>query len=157
MPVISTVRRPAARWLVVGLVVAAAGVVGRADTIVLKNGVVYRGVVDRDKPLLWVYDGLKRVVLRDSKVARIESDASLRKVAGPASMTDVVPGSSACRPASAVLAIAPVWSLVADAAPVPEKGSALAPLRNSDFSWSLTSPTKSTCGSRSRGWITSSK
>src|SRR4051794_2052856 len=51
-----------------------------ADTVVLKNGVVYRGTVDRDKPLLWVYDGLKRVVLRDSKVARIDSDASLRNL-----------------------------------------------------------------------------
>ncbi len=46
----------------------------------LKNGVVYRGTVDRDKPLLWVYDGLKRVVLRDSKVARIDSDAALRNL-----------------------------------------------------------------------------
>jgi acetyl esterase/lipase len=52
----------------------------RGDTVVLKNGIAYRGVVDRDKPLLWVYDGLKRVVLRDSKVARIDSDASFRNL-----------------------------------------------------------------------------
>ena len=52
----------------------------RADTVELKNGIVYRGTVDRDKPLLWVYDGLKRVVLRDSKVARIESDAAYRNL-----------------------------------------------------------------------------
>src|SRR5262249_2602928 len=39
-----------------------------------------RGTVDRDNTILWVYDGLKRVVLRDSKVARIESDASYRNL-----------------------------------------------------------------------------
>jgi predicted esterase len=50
----------------------------RADTVVLKNGIVYRGTIDRDRPLLWVYDGLKRVVLRDSKVDKINSDASFR-------------------------------------------------------------------------------
>jgi enterochelin esterase-like enzyme len=50
------------------------------DSVVLKNGIVYRGAIDKDKPLLWVYDGLKRVVLRDSKVARIESDTSYRNL-----------------------------------------------------------------------------
>ncbi len=50
------------------------------DTVVMNNGVVYRGMVDRDKPMLWVYDGLKRVALRDSKVRRIESDASFRNL-----------------------------------------------------------------------------
>jgi len=64
----------------VGLAAVLAYVAGRADTVLLKNGVAYRGVVDRDKPLLWVYDGLKRVVLRDSKVARIDSDASFRNL-----------------------------------------------------------------------------
>ena len=45
-----------------------------ADTIVLKNGIVYRGTIDRDNTILWVYDGLKRVILRDSKVERIVGD-----------------------------------------------------------------------------------
>jgi predicted esterase len=62
-----------AAWL--GLCVPA-----RTDTVVLKNGIVYRGTVDRDNTILWVYDGLKRVVLRDSKVARIESDAAYRSL-----------------------------------------------------------------------------
>ncbi len=66
------------RVLIVGLALTGAFATLRGDTVVLKNGVVYRGVVDRDKPMLWVYDGLKRTALRDSKVARIESDASLR-------------------------------------------------------------------------------
>ncbi|MCA1686043.1 MAG: alpha/beta hydrolase [Planctomycetia bacterium] len=52
----------------------------RGDSVVLNNGIVYRGTVDRDKPLLWVYDGLKRVALRDSKVRKIESDASYRNL-----------------------------------------------------------------------------
>lgn len=50
----------------------------RGDTVTLKNGIQYRGTIDRDNTILWVYDGLKRVVLRDSKVAKIESDASFR-------------------------------------------------------------------------------
>jgi predicted esterase len=48
------------------------------DTVTLKNGIVYRGTLDRDNTILWVYDGLKRVVLKDSKVAKIDSDASFR-------------------------------------------------------------------------------
>ena len=50
----------------------------RGDTVTLKNGIVYRGTLDRDNTILWVYDGLKRVVLKDSKVAKIESDAGFR-------------------------------------------------------------------------------
>ncbi len=56
---------------------ALAGPAVRGDTVVLKNGVVYRGTVDKDRPLYWVYDGLKRVVLYDSKVDRIIPDAAL--------------------------------------------------------------------------------
>jgi len=55
--------------------VAAAVPAARGDTVVLKNGLVYRGTVDKDKPLYWVYDGLKRVVLYDSKIDRHTSDA----------------------------------------------------------------------------------
>lgn len=47
-----------------------------ADTIYLKNQGVLRGSVDKDNTLLQVSDQVKRTVLRDSKVARIESDAS---------------------------------------------------------------------------------
>src|SRR3954453_19532145 len=53
---------------------------GRGDTIVLKNGNVYRGVVDRDNTLVYAFDGLKRIVIRDSKIARIEPDASYRSL-----------------------------------------------------------------------------
>jgi predicted esterase len=54
----------------------------RGDTVWLKNGIAYRGTVDRDKPLLYIYDGLKRVVLRDSKVDKIETDASFANLEG---------------------------------------------------------------------------
>jgi hypothetical protein len=63
-----------------GLALAAVVVVARADSVQLKNGIIYRGVVDKDKPLLWVYDGIKRVALRDSKVEKIVSDASFQNL-----------------------------------------------------------------------------
>jgi predicted esterase len=52
----------------------------RGDTVVLKNGIVYHGAIDRDNTIVWVYDGLKRIVVRDSKIARIESDATFRNL-----------------------------------------------------------------------------
>jgi dienelactone hydrolase len=76
-------RLPAAASVPVAVLALAAAVAcpaltGRADSVVLKNGIVYRGVVDRDKPIFFIYDGLKRVVVRDSKVARIDPDPSYR-------------------------------------------------------------------------------
>src|SRR4051812_19790436 len=65
--------------LLVALVTATA-VVARGDTIVMKNGNVYRGVVDRDNTLVWIFDGLKRIVIRDSKIAKIEADTSFRSL-----------------------------------------------------------------------------
>jgi pimeloyl-ACP methyl ester carboxylesterase len=63
------------------VVVSLLGVVGGlGDTVILNNGIIYRGIVDRDKPILWIYDGVKRVVVRDSKVKKIESDASFRSL-----------------------------------------------------------------------------
>src|SRR4051812_20934137 len=50
----------------------------RGDTVTLKNGVVYRGTVDRDNTIVWIFDGLKRVVVRDSKILKIDPDASYR-------------------------------------------------------------------------------
>lgn len=77
-----TDRRPFSSVLsaFLGLMIASIGLNLRSlgDTIVLKNGVVYHGVVDKDNTLVWVYDGLKRVALRTTKIARTESDASLR-------------------------------------------------------------------------------
>ena len=47
---------------------------GRADTITLKDGTVYRGVVDKDNTLVFVSDNLKRTIFYSSKIAKIESD-----------------------------------------------------------------------------------
>ncbi|HMB06684.1 MAG TPA: alpha/beta hydrolase [Isosphaeraceae bacterium] len=52
----------------------------RGDTVTLKNGVVYRGVLDRDNTIIWISDGLKRVVIRDSKIAKIKPDGSYRNL-----------------------------------------------------------------------------
>jgi dienelactone hydrolase len=51
-----------------------------ADTVLLKNGTVLRGTVDRDKPLIFVNDNLKRVIFYDSKVAKIDSDTGFSKL-----------------------------------------------------------------------------
>jgi hypothetical protein len=51
-----------------------------ADTIFLKNGIVYRsqGAPDKDGTLLYLWDGLKKTVIRDSKVDRIVADNAFR-------------------------------------------------------------------------------
>src|SRR5579864_7963477 len=77
---------PIFRWCgrigaaLLALVAQSASTAALGDTITLKNGLVYHGTVDRDNTLIQVYDGLKRVLLRDSKISGIESDASLRNL-----------------------------------------------------------------------------
>ncbi len=46
----------------------------------MKNGMVYRGLgtPDRDNTLVYINDGLKRVVVRDSKIERIEANNAFR-------------------------------------------------------------------------------
>ena len=48
------------------------------DTVTTKNGVVYKGAVDKDNTVVSIFnqDGLKRVILRESKIARIDGDAA---------------------------------------------------------------------------------
>ncbi len=50
------------------------------DSIVLKNGTVYRGFLDKDNTLAFVYDGLKRTIFYNSKIDRVESDNSFSKL-----------------------------------------------------------------------------
>jgi pimeloyl-ACP methyl ester carboxylesterase len=52
----------------------------RGDSVIMKNGIVYRslGAPDRDNTLLYISDGLKRVVVRDSKIERIEANNAYR-------------------------------------------------------------------------------
>ena len=54
--------------------------VARGDAVVLKNGTVYRGTVDRDNTLVFVNDNLKRVIFYNSKIAKVESDAGFSKL-----------------------------------------------------------------------------
>jgi pimeloyl-ACP methyl ester carboxylesterase len=63
-----------------GLLALSTAAPAHADTIVLKNGNVYRGVVDKDNTVISIFDGLKRVVIRDTKIARTDPDASFRNL-----------------------------------------------------------------------------
>ncbi len=49
------------------------GAEGRADRIIMKNGLVYvsQGTPDKDNSLVYIWDGLKRVVVRDSKIEKM--------------------------------------------------------------------------------------
>ena len=50
------------------------------DTITLKNGIIYRsqGAPDKDGTLVYLWDGLKKTVIRDSKIERIVGDNTYR-------------------------------------------------------------------------------
>ena len=45
----------------------------RADRVIMKSGLVYvsQGTPDKDNTLYYIWDGLKRVVVRDSKVEKV--------------------------------------------------------------------------------------
>ena len=67
---------------VVGLAIlalAAPATTAGADTILLKNGTVFRGTVDRDNTLVFVSDNLKRIIFYYSKIAKIDPDAGFSK------------------------------------------------------------------------------
>jgi pimeloyl-ACP methyl ester carboxylesterase len=53
---------------------------GRADSIFMKNGIVYRsiGQPDKDGTLVYMWDGLRKLVVRDSKIEKIVGDNSFR-------------------------------------------------------------------------------
>ena len=48
--------------------------------MIMKSGIVYRGIgpPDRDNTLVYIWDGLKRVVVRDSRIERIEANNAFR-------------------------------------------------------------------------------
>ena len=68
------------RGLVALALAVTLGTACRADSVIMKNGIVYRsqGAPDRDNTLLYIADGLKRVVVRDSKIERIEANNAFR-------------------------------------------------------------------------------
>ena len=59
---------------------AASGGDCRGDSVIMKSGVVYRGIgpPDRDNTLVYIWDGLKRVVVRDSRIERVEANNAFR-------------------------------------------------------------------------------
>jgi hypothetical protein len=56
--------------LLLGIVSARLG----AEEVVLKNGGTLRGEIERDNAIVSVFDGLKRTILRDSKIQRIQPE-----------------------------------------------------------------------------------
>ncbi len=73
---------PSRRW-VYGLAIVFSCVLnqaGRGDTITMKNGIIYRsqGSPDKDGTLVYLWDGLKKTVIRDSKIERIVGDNTYR-------------------------------------------------------------------------------
>ena len=56
------------------------GAHSRGDSVIMKSGVVYRGMgpPDRDNTLVYIWDGLKRVVVRDSRIDHIEANNAFR-------------------------------------------------------------------------------
>jgi len=52
----------------------------QGDTITLKNGMVYlsQGTPDKDATLVYIWDGLKKTVIRDSKIERVVGDNTYR-------------------------------------------------------------------------------
>ncbi len=66
--------------LVALCILAAAVMVCRGDSVTMKSGVVYRGMgpPDRDNTLVYIWNGLKRVVVRDSRIERVEANNAFR-------------------------------------------------------------------------------
>src|SRR5262245_11355508 len=50
------------------------------DTVIMKKGLVYvgQGAPDKDNSLVYIWDGLKRVVVRDSKIEKTVPDNAYR-------------------------------------------------------------------------------
>jgi pimeloyl-ACP methyl ester carboxylesterase len=73
-------RARAACFLATAGLVCMMGERSRGDSVIMKNGIVYQslGAPDRDNTLIFIFDGLKRVVVRDSKIEKIEANAIFR-------------------------------------------------------------------------------
>ena len=68
---------------VVPLIALLVAVPAPADVVTLKNGGVYKGLVDNEDTLVSIFDGMSRTVVRDTKVARIDKDAEPKPAAFP--------------------------------------------------------------------------
>ncbi len=56
--------------------------VARGDSVLLKDGTVYHGAVDKDNTLVFVSDNLKRTIFYNSKIGKIESDPGFSQMEG---------------------------------------------------------------------------
>jgi dienelactone hydrolase len=75
--------RPVAACLIAGsaiLVIALGHSIVWGDSIVLKNGTVYRGILDKDDTLAFVSDNLKRTIFYNSKIDRVDSVNNFSKL-----------------------------------------------------------------------------
>ncbi len=52
----------------------------RGDSVIMKNGMVFasQGAPERDNSLVYIWDGLKRVIVRDSKIDKTVADNAFR-------------------------------------------------------------------------------
>ena len=68
------------RSAVAGACILSASGNGLGDSVIMKSGLVYRGqgAPDRDNTLVYISDGVKRVVVRDSKIERIDANNAFR-------------------------------------------------------------------------------
>ncbi len=62
------------------LLMLSVGLECRSDTVIMKNGLVFtsQGAPDKDNSLVYIWDGLKRVIVRDSKIEKILPDNAFR-------------------------------------------------------------------------------
>ncbi len=70
------------RVALVACIVLAAPPTAPADTVILKNGTIYKGTVDRDNTLVFVSDNLRRVIFYNSKIDKVVSDTGFAKFEG---------------------------------------------------------------------------
>lgn len=73
---------PAALPRTIALSAVLVAAIAQSDTVEMKTGLVYKGLVDRDNTVVSIDDGLKRVIVRDSKIARIERNQSFPNLEG---------------------------------------------------------------------------
>src|SRR5262245_61549517 len=62
--------------ILAGVLISTAPGPALGELVELKTGIVYRGTMDRSNTIVWIFDGLKRVTIRDSKIRRIDADST---------------------------------------------------------------------------------
>jgi hypothetical protein len=68
------------RSVLAALCLFAAAAACRGDSVIMKSVIVYRslGPPDRDNTLVYIWDGVKRVKVRDSRIERVEANNAFR-------------------------------------------------------------------------------